>query len=375
MRVKALRVLLAIASVLAGLLIAELALRILNKPKPAISGWRAVGVSSKEQNQLGFRGQQIQYTNDDFVIVMLGDSQVEAKACAYEWMPERRLQFYLAESGRKVKVFSVGASGYGQDQELLALREYFDSFRANLVLLWETPVNDIWNNVFPSSMPAAGTPKPTFWLENGQLHGPSEQIGQVIREASRVKLIELWRKNIHWSRDHSWEKYYPPPYKPMTDFHGDVKDDWQQLWNTNDDFRREDIATEKSNLATPLTPRSERMQYGLDLTHRLISEIEKLGAAHGAQLVCFVGDNYLSGDDALRGDGVHVLNGRYYRISAAQYWANIDVFNHGFRLLRVPVTVSEWRVGPENPHLNEHANDQVMKGLAKQLEQFIPPTR
>src|SRR5205807_8778367 len=200
MRLKAFRVLLAIASVLFGLFVAEGMLRWLNKPRPAISGWKAVDASAKERNQLGFRGQQIQYADDDFVIVMLGDSQVEAKACAYEWMPERRLQFYLAESNRRVKVFSVGASGYGQDQQLLALREYFDKFKANLVLLWETPVNDVWNNVFPSSMPAAGTPKPTFWLENGQLRGPSEQIGQVIREASRVKLIELWRKNTHWSR-------------------------------------------------------------------------------------------------------------------------------------------------------------------------------
>src|SRR2546430_16564507 len=117
------------------------------------------------------------------------------------------------------------------------------------------------------------------------------------------------------------------------------------------------------------------MQYGLDLTHRLIGEIEKLGTAHGAQFVCFLGDNYLSGGDALRNDGVHVLNGKYYRTSAAQYWANVEVFNDGFRLLRVPVTLSEWLLGPDNPHLNEHANDQVMKDLAKHLEQFIPSAR
>src|SRR5688572_4684118 len=143
------RALLVAVSLFVGLLIAEVALRVLNTPNPATSGWRAQ-LTVKEQNQLGFRGQSIEYAEDDFVIVMIGDSYVEAQSCAYEWMPERRLQSYLNALGKRVKVFSVGASGYGQDQELLGLRDYFKQFRADMVILWETPINDIWNNVFPT---------------------------------------------------------------------------------------------------------------------------------------------------------------------------------------------------------------------------------
>ena len=82
-------------SILAALVIAEIVSRLLHMPHAPISGWRAIDVPEAEKNQLGFRGQRIDYHDDDFVIVLVGDSQVEAKACAFDWMPERRLQSYF----------------------------------------------------------------------------------------------------------------------------------------------------------------------------------------------------------------------------------------------------------------------------------------
>ncbi len=180
-----------------------------------VSGWRGgILVSEMEKNRLGYRGQNIEYTDSDFVIILLGDSQVQASACAYEWMPERRLQYYLNSRGKRVKAFSIGANGYGQDPQLLALRENYQKFRADLIILWETPTNDIANNLFPTHFHdegiADGYPKPTFWLEDGNLRGPSEEIGQPLRETPRIKLIALWRKAFGWSRDSEWEKTYPP---------------------------------------------------------------------------------------------------------------------------------------------------------------------
>jgi hypothetical protein len=178
---------------------------------------------------LGFRGQPIEYQPDDFVIVIVGDSQVEAKACAYGWMPERRLQFYLNSSGRKVKVFSLGGPATGQDQQLLSLQEYYQKYRADMVILWFTPANDVWNNTFPSGTPDDRTPKPTFWLENGQLRGPTELTGQPIRETPRLKLMLLWRKFFPWSREKAWARsILPPPYSPLSKYDGPVTDDWQK---------------------------------------------------------------------------------------------------------------------------------------------------
>ncbi len=165
-------------SIFFTLVIGILLVQIFYNPTPVYAGWNSLsglgGVSPNEVNQLHFRGQKIEYEDDDFVIVMLGDSQVEAQACAYGWMPERRLQHFLnVEHGKNVKVFTLGASGYGQDQQLLALRGYLKDYRADLVILWQSPVNDVWNNMFPTNWPANGVLKPTYWLENGELQGPN----------------------------------------------------------------------------------------------------------------------------------------------------------------------------------------------------------
>jgi len=278
-----------IVSVSIALLIAEAMLRLVDKPKPIISGWKTSDInpelSELERNQLGFRGQQIEYADNDFVVVLLGDSQVEAMACGYEWMPERRLQNYLNSSGRKVRMFTVGASGYGQDQELLALREYYQKFRANLVILWETPINDIWNNQFPTTID--GHAKPTFWLEDGRLHGPTEELRQYVRETPRFKLLALWRRNLIRFREQEWEKYLPPVNTPLTEFMGPVKDDWQQIWNHNHESRFENLGNERTPLAMYLTPRSKRMQYGLDLTSKLLKEVESLVSSRGGKFVTF----------------------------------------------------------------------------------------
>jgi hypothetical protein len=363
------RVAVVVLSILTSLLIAEATLRVIGKPQPALSGWRALKASTSENNQLGFRGQRIEYAKDDFVIVLLGDSQVEAVACAYERMPERRLAAYLNSAGRRVRVFSVAASGYGQDQQLLALREYFEKFRADLVVHWQTPKNDIWNNIFPTNLAVNGTPKPTFWLESGQLRGPSEGIGQPISETPPLKLQLLWRRLSHWSRDRHWEKLYPPAYRPLTEVNEPVKTDWQQHLDRN--LGIEELDSEKTHWSISLTPRSERMLYGLDLTRQLLQQIERLTRSNGGQFTIFTAYNVPFEESSIE-EGVHVLNGKYYRTSKAQYYANLSYLNSGFNFHHIPVTLEPWRVGPDNGHLNEHATDQVMKDLAGRIEALIP---
>lgn len=371
----ALRIALAVTSTLATLLISEVILEVVDKPKPVTSGWRGLGIPPSEMNQLGFRGQLIEYGSEDFVITLLGNSQAEAAACAYEWMPERRLEYYLNASGRRVRVFTVGAGGYGQDQELLALQEYFEKYRADMVVLWETPSNDVWNNLFPTHYPADGKPKPTFWLEGGRLRGPSELIGQPISDGPRLKSLLLLRRVFHWSRDARWERRYPPPYKPLAGVAAGAKDDWQRWWDDNThNFRNENLDNEKSHLAVFLTPRSERMQYGLDLTNALLKEIEGLTRSRGGRLVAFTQQAPPSEEDD-HVEGVHSLNGKYYATSGAQYRDNVEYMNRGIDFLMLPVTVGQWKVGPDNTHLNEHATDQVMRDLAGQLEAYVPAAK
>jgi hypothetical protein len=365
--------LLIIISVGITLALLEGVLRIVNYPKPVISGWKTLNSYPSERHQLGFRGQPIEYQNDDFVIVLVGDSQVEARACAYGWMPERRLEFYLNSKGKKVKVFSLGGPATGQDQQFLSLKEYYQKFRADMVIVWFTAANDVWNNTFPSNDDR--TPKPTFWLEGGQLMGPTEMTGQPMRETPRLKLTQLWRKYFPYSREKDWAKFLPSPYVPMTSYNGPVNYDWQKRLEASPLYLRyENFDTDKNDRALYFTPRSPRVQYGLDLTRKLLQEMEQLAASHGGRFAIFRAENppsATSGKGAVE-DTVYILNGKFYQVSSRQYKENLDYLSQGFSSYIVPVTVDPANVGPEDAHLNEHANDQVMRDLAAAIESAIP---
>jgi hypothetical protein len=295
-------------------------------------------------------------------------------------MPEQRLQFYLNSGGKKVKVFSLGGPATGQDQQLLSLREYYQKFRAELIVLWFTPANDVWNNTFPSSIPDDRTPKPTFWLENGQLRGPTELTGQPIRETPSPRLMRLWRKVFPRSREKEWaQTILPPPYSPLTKYDGHVADDWQKRMDMLPDYLRyENFDSDKNDRAMGLTPRSPRVQYGLDLTRSLLQEMQRVAASHGAQFVIFMAG---ANPDTATGRGtgsdevVHVLNGKYYKTSETQYAENLNYLTQGFNSYIIPITVEPSIVGPEDAHLNEHATDQVIKDLAAKIDNFVPARR
>jgi len=360
-----------------SLALGELVLRALDRPKTAVSGWRS-GTPPQETNQLGFRGATIVYLPDDFVVVLVGDSQVQAtvQRLPYAARPELRLEESLNErlgGSPRVRVFALGANGYGQDQEFLVLKEYYSRFRASLVVLWETPINDIWNNQFPTHWPKDGQPKPTFWLEGGRLQGPSEAMGAPVPP---LKLLALYRNLVPQSRDGSWERHLPPAYVPLSKPAGPVDKSWQAAWDQRLGIvRDENLGSEKSHFALSLTPRSPRMQYGIDLTRALLKQVENLVTARGGSLVLFAAvpppqfeNLYVPSPGS---EKVCELNGKFYRVSRQQFDKNIEDLNRGFDFRPIPITVQEWRAVPTDIHLNQAADDQVMRDLSEQLVRQI----
>ncbi len=196
-----------VGSTIIAIFIIEALLRGIGIPATLHSGWGWENSAGRKlskygnltTNQFGYRGQRIAYHPDDYVVLLVGDSQVEAYAGPPEHMPEQFLQESLASRLHKpVKVFSLASSGWGQDQQLLALREYFKVFRADLVLLWATPGNDFWENAFPdrSATPQAGHLKPTFRLIEQELHGPYFISGSYLHNSAITQLIESVIANI-----------------------------------------------------------------------------------------------------------------------------------------------------------------------------------
>lgn len=362
-------------AIVAPAVAAELLLRVIDRPVPLVSGWRApVGRMRFQINELGFRGQPVKYSDRDYVVLLLGDSQVQASSCAYEWMPERRLEEHLSRT-RPVRVFSLAAEGYGQDQELLALEDYYRRFRADLVIVWETPGNDIWNNTFPTGDPEGRLPKPTYWLEDGALHGPTSQPGQVISPSFRLAAL-VQQQFPSWDRD--WEARLPRPYEPLREYTGPVDRTWQTLWDQHiGTIRTDNLATEKSHVAVLLTPRSARSQYGIDLTHRLLERLSQVAHAHHSDVLTFWVDTPDLPDafwhagaapEAERDEAVYVLNGRYYRASHRQKLANMADVNRGLDNVIERIRIPRWRTSPTDGHFNQHAVDDLMRHLAATVE-------
>jgi hypothetical protein len=287
-------------------------------------------------------------------------------ALPFDEMPERLLEKSIDSPTQKIKVFSLGTGGYGQDQELLALQEYFQKYRADLVVLWQTPANDIWNNLFKTHM-GNRNPKPTFWIDGaGNLSGPSETLEQPLGN-SPIVAVALWQRafGLSW-RDKTWESHLPEPYVPMDHYDGPVRTEWQERWSTNfGGMRDENLATEKSHLAGFLKPRSKRLVYGLDLTRALTLRIRGLVNANHAKLVTFQAyDPAFAAED----DQVYVLNKKYYLVSQRQFMENWSYVNRDIDTEMVPIAEKDWRVGPEDGHLNMQATKQVMRDLAERLK-------
>ena len=161
---------LALVALVFGLLVAEIALRIVGYTypvfyttdtargymlQPGASGWyRKEGRSYVRINSEGLRDRERpkQKPAGTLRIALLGDSYAEALQVSLEdafWVVmEERLQGCRAfNEGRRVEVINFGVSGYGTAQELLTLRERVWDYAPDVVLLAMTTNNDITDNL------------------------------------------------------------------------------------------------------------------------------------------------------------------------------------------------------------------------------------
>ncbi len=348
---------------IAALITAAIGFELFYKPREVRVGWRSQ-CDDLERNQLGMRGQTIEVVDGERRVVLVGDSQVQANGCAFGWMPERRLQLHLRKRGVAARVFSLGAGGWGQDQQLLVLREYFARFDAALVLLWFTPENDVWNNTFPTHWPVDGTPKPTFWLAGDALLGPHQPMGVADAEGEWRLWTFVRRHVLPRGEDEAWAaRHLPPAYQPLVAWSGPVARDWQERWQADEHgFRAEDFGLEKTHFQLRLQPPSPRTRYSLRLTGRLLAAIRDLCDAHGADFSVFRA--LTPQGPAGISEEVQQLHGRHYRVSGPQQEALVDALLEPFAPLGIEVTTRPFEMGPGDAHLNQHSVDQLMRDLA-----------
>lgn len=342
------------------MLLAEGILQLLDKPSSIEQvGWKYQGERINEVNELGFRGKSITYNEDDTIIVLVGDSQVEADGVAFEEMPENLLQQHL---GDHYKVFTIGASGYGNDQQLIALQEYFKQYRADQVVLWQTFDNDLWNNTFPTHIPHNGEPKPTFRLENEKLIGPFTDFAGMY--TSSIKLILLLKRAMGDGPDDEWETLLPMAYRPSYLWKGDAEStlDPQFGGSANENF-----TTEKNHYAVRFFPTSARTDYSIALTHTLLHKIQDLTTAHGAPFRLFNVDLKDFNPSFSQDTTIYVIGKDYYFSSLTRRIKNMKKTNEGLDWFSIGVYHDHWSISGADPHLNASTNDEVMQILADSL--------
>ncbi len=351
------------------LVAAEVGLQILNYPQYQSEvrvGWQYQGHDTSNLNQLEFRGKMIEYDSTDKVVLLVGDSQVEADGCVFGQMPEKYLERELQKFIPNAKVFSLGAGGYGNDQELLALQNYYKKFRADLILVWITPSNDVWNNLFPTHIPKDGQPKPSFWLKDRRLNGYTMQPDSLVFKNSPFKLVHLVQRifaNPLKGIDENWaKKTMPDTYKPIVDYKGQFLD-----WTGH---RTENLVNEKAHVAMQFEPTSQRTAYGIELSKAILKKIDEEGRKHSTQTLFFYRDEYpeLPSDTSVS----YIKQGSgFYCLSKKRYNQNINALTASLNSIHLPVTVKDWRISPEDGHLNPKANEQVMRALADSLRRRI----
>ena len=186
---RSVKLLLAAGGVLFGLLVAEVALRVVGYSypvfyvadegrgyalRPGMEGWyRKEGESFVRINSDGLRDREHarEKTAGTLRIAVVGDSYAEAlqveQSEAFWAVMERRLQECPEfTGGRLVEVINFGVSGYGTAQELITLRTKVFSYSPDIVLLAVTTNNDITDN----SLALKKTDEiPYFVLRDGRL--------------------------------------------------------------------------------------------------------------------------------------------------------------------------------------------------------------
>lgn len=356
-------VLVCLTLVISGLA-AELFLRAAGLPQSVTAGWKAKDHPASEYNQFGFRGAELEADEDDFVVVLLGDSFVECVSSPIDKIPGRLLEKELKDRGLPAKVVSLGARGYGQDQQLLALREYFESARADLVVLWVIPDNDVWNNTFRTHY---GLPKPTFRLSGDRLIPPKWEWMSRLEPAGLSGFLKRFSAK---ECDAEWEKHLPEPYvakeePPVPE----PNQSWQERWDEQPGYRQENFLTDRNHQTLHLEPRSERTAYGVRLTLRLLEEIQKLCFGNNADFhILYTQEWEAEAYNRPVDDLVwYELNGKYYGHSSVTFWSNLSELYDPFPRWAVQCTLEDWKVSETDLHFNQKANQQLMGKLAHEI--------
>ncbi len=350
-----------------------------------------------EVNQLYLRGRPFPPRSPEKVrILLVGDSQVEAAALPHADLPERLLEQTLNNHwGRtSFEVRSIASSGWGQDQQLLALERYYASYDADYILLWFTPQNDFWENAFPdrSTSSHLGALKPTFVLGRDGLQPfefPSNpNVAQQVfgglhlyrlgfRGLERTGLREpsqILRDFASLIPGPEGHRTVEPQKCPPTVLAQDVYVRELATYSARSVSieTNEDVPGSRSNFAPFLAIMSERDKYLVGVTRSLIRRMIALAAEKGTKLIVFFNNQTWRGasNNSLRVGGCVRHSDRWYRTvnmvpRIKEALADIGLVE--LKTKQRDISLDQATVARDDRHLNALGNRLLFEELARVL--------
>lgn len=325
---------------------AEMAMRYLDRPRDIVSGWRATDPAGPV-NEFGFRGRPEQsYQVTDFVVVVTGATAVECLVCPPDETLDLILERALRQYNPHARVMTLGAGGYGQDQEYLALQEYLAHRHSDLVVNWASVAEDVPTNTFRVSQPRPGqtTPKPTFALLGDDSIGPTEGLGQRIY---RSKLSTVLRP-LFIDLDRNWTTLLPKPDPGATG---------PPMGAETQSRVHGALEQQRTAWSIWLSPRPERVEYGIALTRALLRRMRELATLRGARFAVLrtPAERHADASIALEHDG------HWFLADPATRDAAVAEVTDGFDTITLPVR--------DNPAASPEAEREMMARLAEALNQ------
>ena len=396
---------LCITSILLTLVALEGVLRLIDYPEPPQYGWHEIVPSTSYSDPKSTK----------IRILLLGDSQTTVSS------PGKLLAEALNSKANSIgdddkvcgtlpilrgnhpigpetlfEVDTLGAGGWGQDQELLYLERLVKNQKYDLILLWFTPENDLWNNAFPADwggvpprFTATKVAKPTFVLDkNGQLKQvPKKDIlyrllysnyklyTLLLRAVNRVAELlgytgfmadanQYWYKNfIARYRASGLEELQDANLNPTL-----VRREYTEFEKINPHSRFDVITYDKFPFIIAANPSSNAIKYMVDLTRALVVEIKLTAARSGSDFASFWYDASKTLQPLYPMDGIYNINGIDVKIVSSVMLKRLNEIFAGINHASIILETPEWRQPENDPHLTMNANIDLMQLIANCLK-------
>src|SRR5882724_1501880 len=162
-----------------------------------------------ETNNLGFHDRERQATNDNYRILVLGDSFVEGRQVKTESLFTSRLEKKLTRDGKGIEVINGGVPGTGTPYQYVLWKEFFQpNIKIDHLVLCFFMGNDLMDNNLDLVALTSGSSDSSFFVDN---------MGTILDVVEKPGLL---KRTLNSGRDHSVliNTLYEGAYRIRTNF-------------------------------------------------------------------------------------------------------------------------------------------------------------